>query len=649
MFVFIGVFISVAAPVFATTVLNMGKDAGAGVTFEKTDGPAVTLGETVEFTNENPWAQADRITLEPWGYFESDGSSAVQVDRINGTWTNTSALDVGSADLTININDKQPVTVGGGADSLDYRDMALDDGQADFAISSSAPVTLDVEGFSSGTRVVAVDGSTAVGGGVVDSSGTLTLTLTQGTHDSVELVTSAGGPSVDSISPTGGLSDAPTTLTVDVSDPDFPADNVSVTARFDGTEIATKHATAAGEVTFDVSSLAWTGGSHTWTVEVADASGQTATETETVSVPSTLTVRNETNVSEVISGPNVTVRLEFFGDEGTVETRTGSNGTIDMTGLPADERYIARVEAPGYVTRTVIIPSIFEQDSIYLLNESVNSVAVEFEIDDSTGQFSGDGVRLRIDKPIETNGTTEYEAVAGARQSASGTVSAVLEEDRVYRIVVSKDGNTRSLGEWTATRDGLVTLPIGRIELSGDVSDKGWLLEHSIDDPPEGSNKDGLLRLKFVDKDSRTDSIETQVVRLNESGAVVETVLANATETDTQSFVRSVGVNNTSDTFELRYTLVRDGETTSGKRELGTLQGISLPVDAGWLNLISWVTVFAFGGLIVIKDSRSAALVMAGSASLFAMLGWLQAPTAVLALAAGGAVVYAVAGRGGGF
>jgi hypothetical protein len=59
--------------------------------------------------------------------------------------------------------------------------------------------------------------------------------------------------------------------------------------------------------------------------------------------------------------------------------------------------------------------------------------------------------------------------------------------------------------------------------------------------------------------------------------------------------------------------------------------------------------VFAFGGLIVIKDSRAAGLAMAGMASLFAMLGWLEAPTAVLALAAGAAVVWAAAGHGGGY
>jgi hypothetical protein len=172
------------------------------------------------------------------------------------------------------------------------------------------------------------------------------------------------------------------------------------------------------------------------------------------------------------------------------------------------------------------------------------------------------------------------------------------------------------------------------------------LLEHSIDETDQGD----VLRLKYVDRANETTSIETEVVRLNESGGVVETILPNATETDTQSLVRSQVVTNSSDTFEVRFTIERNGETISERRKLGQLEGINTPVPAGWLNLISWVAVFGFGGLVVIKDSRAAAVVMAGSASLFALFGWLVAPTPVLALATAGAIVYAVAGGiGGGY
>ena len=502
---------------------------------------------------------------------------------------------------------------------------------ASTTISSDQNVTLDISS-SSATRYRTVVESTETG-----NSRTVTL-ADEG------ITFSASAPTLSNLDPPDGdsLSSYDGTISVDVSDADFglaQGDTISVSASNTDGQIGSSTVSSNDTVSLSYTPL---GGPNNITWTATDAYGNSETLTQNFSAPSRLEVRNETNGSQLVDNVEVTLRF-YREDNQTVITKTTSNGVISMAGLPADEAFVATAEADGYVSRRIYVNSLLDQERIYLLNESVQTVEIEFEIDDSTGQFSDADTVLTVEKPVTIDGKTEFRTIVGDRVSASGRLPATLEEGARYRLTVSNDGQTRSLGAYTPTVSGIEPLPIGQISVSGDF-DKGWLLEHSIDETQQGD----VLRLKYVDQAGETTSIETTVVRLNESGAVVETIMPNATETDTQSLVRSQVVTNSSDTFEVRYTIERGGETIADRRRLGQLEGVDVPVPAGWLNLISWVAVFGFGGLVVIKDSRAAAVVMAGSASLFALLGWLIAPTAVLALAAGAAVVYAVAGRGGG-
>jgi hypothetical protein len=568
------------------------------------------------------------------------GDQYIHYDNIGGVYATTAGSFVG---------EPFGVTTPGTA----YADVVVD----------GASATLTWEG-NSGSGWSTIDSQTVTSSGNYSadlasaSASEVRLNLTysgfDGGGDAVELAET--GVSYDSAAPVlSGFDPADGSqvetysgnVSVDVSDPDFssPGGDAVVVRLLDSTSSEIANATVTANETVTIPYLAVAGSnSLEWTA--SDDHGQSSTVDHSFSTPAELKLRTETNPSEAITDSG-TAEVTFFG-ETKVETRPITNGTANMSGLPADQTFVAVVSMDGYYDRRILVESLFDQQTVYLLNESETAVNVEFVLDDSTGQYSSGDVELTVDKAIVVNNSTQFRTVVGDRISASGGLPASLEEGARYRLSVSKDGNSRSLGSWTASTGGIVELPIGRVELSGDF-DEGWLLEHSIDEPPAGSSAEGLLRLKFADQDGKTESVETQVVRLDETGNVSEVVLANATETDAQSVVRSVEVNNTSDTFAVRYTLVRDGETVSGERELGTLEGITVPMDAGWLNLISWVGVFAFGGLVVIKDSRAAGLVMAGSASLFAMLGWLQAPTPVLGLAAAAAVMYAVAGSGGGY
>jgi len=83
--------------------------------------------------------------------------------------------------------------------------------------------------------------------------------------------------------------------------------------------------------------------------------------------PSTLAIRDvmtQELITQTDNGTDINVTVQFFGDDGAVQQRTTSDGTIDMTGLPAEQRFAVTVEAGDeYVQRQAIIPSILDQQS----------------------------------------------------------------------------------------------------------------------------------------------------------------------------------------------------------------------------------------------------------------------------------------------
>lgn len=189
-FVLLGIILSFAIPALATTVLDSGKDVKSNVTFHKSSGPNVTIGETFNFTNSNPWVTDDRIYLEPYGNFTSNGNTELQLDNVNGTWTNVSNLDVSGTALIMEINDKQRVEIEGNTSHFNYTDMNPDDGSIDFRYSGSnggtTKVTIsDLSGSQTYKAVNISDGS-KLDKATANSSGVVTFSLPQSEHD-VEL------------------------------------------------------------------------------------------------------------------------------------------------------------------------------------------------------------------------------------------------------------------------------------------------------------------------------------------------------------------------------------------------------------------------------------------------------------------------------
>jgi hypothetical protein len=138
-------------------------------------------------------------------------------------------------------------------------------------------------------------------------------------------------------------------------------------------------------------------------------------------VPSELQVRNELNPDELIQGENVTLRAGFFGESDTVVERNVTNGTVDLSGLPADQELVVTVREDNadYAFRRILIENVVETQAIYLLPADEPSAEVRFELNDQTDRFGSD-TKLIVEKPITRNGQTEYRTISGDYIGADG-------------------------------------------------------------------------------------------------------------------------------------------------------------------------------------------------------------------------------------
>jgi len=148
-----------------------------------------------------------------------------------------------------------------------------------------------------------------------------------------------------------------------------------------------------------------------WSIVATDENGNQDVLNNTVGLPGTLYIRNETNASQLVDD-NVTVTVAFE-DGDVVETRSTEDGTIDMSGLPTTD-FIVTAEANGYYGRTVYFQSIIGDTSVYMLNESYSAVEARYTLDDPTGQYPTDSLVI-VKRAINRSGTNKYRTIYSDR------------------------------------------------------------------------------------------------------------------------------------------------------------------------------------------------------------------------------------------
>lgn len=566
------------------------------------------------------------------------GEATVHKDNITGTWTYVSGIFATSSDITLDPADKQSIAVGGSIQSVEFTsasNVEIDDNSKDFGYSSSGAAIIELSGVESNTAIGAYDQSgTLVGYGTSDSSGNLRIeNLESGTYD-VELnALNPSTPTLSNPSPEGDLSTPPSQISVDVNDTDFPNDEVDITIDLDGSQIHTETITANQSVSVSLPQSGKNGGVHTWTVEAEDQYGRTDVESVEYSVPDTITIRNETNHSEIIDSP-IESTVRFFGED-QIYTRTTSDGTINMTGLPVDQDFIVEIEPTGnYTSRTVYIQSIYEQRSVYLLNESAyNTIDARFQLEDPTGQYGSDTV-LFIQKPITINGTTTWQTIHADEFGTEG-VTATLQEDQRYRTKIQNPaGEVQVIGPYRSDLSETVTIRPGTptIEL-GDFQD-GWAANAELDNR--------TLEYRYSDPDMSTDSV---TVWVHEKGDTSTTLQPNETYFNLGNFsAQSTLTENESEkTWVVNFVVEREDGTSVYQETVSNNANLVPDMSREWRLIPAILFLILLASAASVVNRAAGAVITAMTGGILYWTGWLSGATTAVAvtLAIFIAVIYA--------
>lgn len=478
-------------------------------------------------------------------------------DEITGTWTNASEIDADPNAITINPEDKPSFVVGNEIDNISVRDsFALDDGTVDFVYGGSTGQSrVTIQGVPGNQEIVAVDASTGTFLDTATSGGSGQVTfdaLTNSKHAVLLQTTDFSDPVLSNPSPTGDLSNEPTQISVDVNDSDFSqGDSVDVTIDLDGTQIHSETITANQTVSVAIPQSGQTGGAHDWTVTATPDYGNPTANTYQYRVPSNLTIRNELDHDDIIDSP-ISSNITFFGDDQIV-TRQTNDGTVNLTGLPVNQDFIAEVvpSDDNWTTRAIYFESIYQQQSIYLLNTSaVSTVNARFVLNDPTAQFGPETV-LFVQRPINVSGTTTWQTVHADEFGVEG-VTTVLEEGQRYRIKVENEQGTEQIvGPYRADVSETVQVQPGTpgIEL-GEFED-GWAANAVLDNR--------TLSYRYSDPDMQTEQV---TVWIHEKGDESNRLQPNESYFDLGNFSAQamLSENESEKTWVVNFVVDRDGD-----------------------------------------------------------------------------------------
>jgi hypothetical protein len=177
--------------------------------------------------------------------------------------------------------------------------------------------------------------------------------------------------------------------------------------------------------------------------------------------PSELRVYDEQNPDQLLT--NVSdMKIEFYkqgsANPDKIESVDVVNGVADMEGLDPTASFIAVANPDGYANRRIFVDSLYETQEIYLLNDSADSVTVEYELED----FSGNYPQAQTVMVVERNINGEWTPVQGDFFGATGKFEAQLLRDTRHRmrVVNIETGEERIAGAVTPQEDAVETVTI---------------------------------------------------------------------------------------------------------------------------------------------------------------------------------------------
>jgi hypothetical protein len=466
-------------------------------------------------------------------------------------------------------------------------------------------------------------------------------------------------PTISNSDPADGskVSDYDGDISINVSDRDLglaQGDTIVVEAEdADGEQIGQQTVSSNGTVTFSYDALA---GSNSIEWTATDEYGSSDTRTQNFTTPDQLTVYRESENSTTITNATVTIRFYPVGDdEGQVVTRSTTDATINMSGLPGDQPFVAVANVSGYESRRIFIRSLFEQQRMYLLNDSVDSAETIFQVRDYTGRFPPDNTVLEIRRPV--NGS--WKTISGDYFGASAQYPATLEVGARYRLRLynPETGATRPLGTYQP-----IVAQTQTIEVSPEsgIDDLGGLPVASIGPQTRRvpALNDSQITAQLSEGQNATVEFWRVTVTANGTELVNETYPADTREA---SITADLGPYAGEQVDVRVVSTLEDGETVlsgtatlqaydSPTHDLALLAlitdfvGLAAPGTAGALTsfLATAVTIFVMAGLStqLAVSGETTALVGVLTLAGFSVVGWIGydvvfvAGASVVALAA---------------
>lgn len=436
-------------------------------------------------------------------------------------------------------------------------------------------------------------------------------------------------PAVDNSSgtPTGDLATSSPTLKIGVNDTEFgTAQGDSVTVEFfvDGNSVGTDTLTSNGTASVTASNL--NGGDHTWHAVATDSYGLSNTSQDfAISIPSNLTIRNETSPHGPITGSNTSVTFyELADDNPTIIERNDSDGdgNISLSGLPVGSSFAVTVETPGYYNRTVLIDDIFTQSNVFLLNKDHSASRITFTIEDTTGAFTGSDAEILVQRAINQSkyntGGVAWLTISGDRTGAANELVVQLQQNTRHRLKVSNDDETRIVGSYTPVGDDAVTLRPTAPSIN--VSAEGTYIWNATQ---INTSSGGRIEFEFYDPNSSTTDLTLFIYeRGNKSNSFVNQTVsgplgyAKVTQTLTEA--------ESDKAWVVYFNATRDGSEISDSTVVS--KGI-VPQLAG---LVPWVRhALAITAIVLILASFSVvnaetgAIVASFVGGGFWFVGWL--------------------------
>lgn len=488
---------------------------------------------------------------------------------------------------------------------------------------------------TTGTKTVSLPDTYELYRPVVDFSGQVASAEAELDRDAVEVTTDKPLINNSSASPSGGefVNQDPITLSINVSDPDFADDDkneqLSVEFFVNGSSAGTDTLNSNGTASIEPSNVP--SGDVQWHAVVTDTFGNTNTsDTFFFETPSQLTVRNESNASEIVTGANVTITF-YSADGETIIQKTDNDGdgNISLAGLPITE-FVGVVDAEGWHSRRFYIESILNQQDIYLLNSTAfpNPIDTTFVYEDRTGSFESSVTTLRIQRGVDpdNDGNFSFQTVAGDFWGAAGEFPFTGEPNARYRLVIENtETNTqRVLGTHIPTADGTKNIVVGSLEWPA-LNGTGRVFDAQL----EGQD----ITVLYHDPGNNTTDVRLRVWELgNKSNKIYDENFTNGPYGTLQVAV-SLTADQAEESWVVNYTASHDeeGELT-GQVPVGG-NAVGLPVDPWLLGTIGWVFVTF---VTCLYGPRTAVLgawtlvILAGGLMLFQ---WVTIPTASLVTA----------------